>query len=175
MRLATCVLLLTCAACAQRVRLPWDVAQDSTHRVVTISGLSGPEAVRYDPDQDVYFISNFNGEPAGDANGFITRARADGTIDSLRFMVGTSASPMHGPRGMFLTADTLWVADADGVHHFHRSSEASRRTRSGPPCPKPSFVRRRQGEEMDRVRREGRGSAQGRPAAHERGGIEVMR
>lgn len=98
--------------------------RDSTHRVATITGLSGPEAVRYDPDQDVYFISNFNGPPAGDANGFVSRARADGAIDSLRFMTGTAAAPLHGPRGMFITGDTLWVADADGVHLFNRRSGA---------------------------------------------------
>jgi hypothetical protein len=98
--------------------------QDSTHRVATITGLSGPEAVRYDPDQDVYFISNFNGPPAGDANGFISRARGDGTIDSLRFMTGTTAAPLHGPRGMYITGDTLWVADADGVHLFQRRTGA---------------------------------------------------
>ena len=98
--------------------------QDSTHRVATISGLSGPEAVRYDPDQDVYFISNFNGPPDGDANGFISRVRADGAVDSLRFMTGTAAAPLHGPRGMYITADTLWVADADGVHLFHRRTGA---------------------------------------------------
>ena len=125
MRLLTCASLLICAACDREARQSSsEVAQDSTHRVATISGLSGPEAVRYDPEQDVYFISNFNGEPGGDANGFVTRARADGTIDSLRFMVGTPAAPLHGPRGMFITADTLWVADADGVHLFNRRSGA---------------------------------------------------
>jgi sugar lactone lactonase YvrE len=115
---------MTCVACAEEARLTWDVVQDSTHRVASISGLSGPEAVRYDPDQDVYFISNFNGEPAGDSNGFVTRARPDGAVDSLRFLVGTSAAPLHGPRGMFITGDTLWVADADGVHLFHRQTGA---------------------------------------------------
>ena len=128
MKRAAC-LLLACVACApaRGNRASWDIVQDSTHRIATITGLSGPEAVRYDPEQDVYFISNFNGAPAGDANGFITRARADGTIDSLRYMVGTSASPLHGPRGMFLTGDTLWVADADGVHLFHRRTGAQLR------------------------------------------------
>lgn len=124
MRPIVCAVLMTGVACAKSSPPSWDVVQDSTQRVATISGLSGPEGVRYDPDQDVYFISNFNGEPQGDSNGFVTRARADGTVDSLRFMVGTAASPMHGPRGMFITADTLWVADADGVHLFHRQTGA---------------------------------------------------
>lgn len=122
MRPIALTLVVTCA-CAKDTP-SWDVPQNSTHRVASIGGLSGPEAVRYDPDQDVYFISNFAGEPAGDANGFITRARADGTIDSLRFMVGTPAAPLHGPRGMYITGDTLWVADADGVHLFHRRTGA---------------------------------------------------
>ena len=120
-------LLMVGVACASTARPTWDVVQTAAQSVISVSGLSGPEAVRYDPDQDVYFISNFNGEPAGDANGFITRARADGTIESLRFMVGTSAAPLHGPRGMFITGDTLWVADADGVHLFHRRTGAQLR------------------------------------------------
>jgi sugar lactone lactonase YvrE len=123
MKLVAC-LLLPCVACATETRPSWDVAQDSTQRLASVSGLSGPEAVRYDPDQDVYFISNFNGAQAADSNGFIARVRADATIDSLHFMVGTTAAPLHGPRGMFLTADTLWVADADGVHLFHRRTGA---------------------------------------------------
>lgn len=127
MRPIVYALLVPCVACDKSARPTWDIVQDSTHRVASVSGLSGPEAVRYDPDQDVYFVSNFNGEPQGDSNGFITRALADGTVDSLRFMVGTSASPMHGPRGMFITADTLWVADADGVHLFHRRTGAQLR------------------------------------------------
>jgi sugar lactone lactonase YvrE len=71
----------------------------------------------------VYFVSNFNGAPAGDANGFVSRVTAeDGRIDSLRFMTGTPGAPLHGPRGMFIVGDTLWVVDALGVHGFHRRS-----------------------------------------------------
>ena len=96
-------------------------AQDATDRVATIDGLSGPEAVRYDPEQDVYFISNFNGDgDQRDGNGFITRAAADGSIEQLRFIVGTDGAPLHAPRGMYLAGDTLWVADVDGVHGFDR-------------------------------------------------------
>jgi sugar lactone lactonase YvrE len=128
MRRAACALLLTCLACARENRQSSGAAvQDSTHRVASISGLAGPEAVRYDEELDVYFVSNFNGSPEGDSNGFVSRARPDGAIDSLRFMVGTAASPLHGPRGMFITGDTLWVADADGVHLFHRRTGAALR------------------------------------------------
>lgn len=102
--------------------LTWDSVQDSTDIVVSITGFSGPEAVRYDPDQDVYFVSNFNGDAAGDANGFISKVTPDGTIDSLRFMTGSEMHPLHGPRGMYISGDTLWVADADGVHGFDTES-----------------------------------------------------
>jgi hypothetical protein len=95
-------------------------AQDAP--LVSVTGLSGPEAVRYDPDLDVYFVANFNGAPAGDANGFVSRVLPDGTVDSLRFMQGTESAPLHGARGMYITGDTLWVADANGVHGFSRQT-----------------------------------------------------
>lgn len=104
----------------------WDVLQDSTHRVGSVSGFSGPEAVRYDPDQDVWFVSNFNGAGGErDSNGFISRVTAGtGGIESLRFAVGTVEHPLHAPRGMYIVGDTLWVADVDGVHGFHKGSGA---------------------------------------------------
>lgn len=89
----------------------------------SVDGLTGPEAVRYDPDQDVYFIANFGeaGDDPRDSNGFISRVAAtDGAVESLRFMTGTAAAPLHMPRGMFIRGDTLWVADVDGVHGFLR-------------------------------------------------------
>lgn len=102
--------------------LTWDSVQDSTDIVVSIEGFSGPEAVRYDPDQDVYFVSNFNGDPVGDANGFISKVSPEGTIDSLRFSTGSEMNLLHGPRGMYITGDTLWAADAEGVHGFNKNT-----------------------------------------------------
>lgn len=101
--------------------LGWHTVQDTTAIVFTIEGLAGPESVRYDPDQDVFFISNFNGPgDARDGNGFISRVAPDGRMIALRFMTGTDRHPLHAPRGMFLLGDTLFVVDADGVHGFHR-------------------------------------------------------
>lgn len=103
----------------------WDAVQDSTHRVASVTGFAGPEAVRYDPEQDVFFVSNFNGGGnERDANGFISRVSPEGDVLDLRFMVGTDAHPLHAPRGMFITGDTLWAADADGLHGFDRHSGA---------------------------------------------------
>jgi hypothetical protein len=103
------------------VALSWQTTQDTSDRVASTEGLDGPEAVRYDPEQDVYFVSNFTGDPnERDANGFISRIGPDGTLEELQFMTGTEAHPLHGPRGMYIVGDTLWVADTDGVHGFHR-------------------------------------------------------
>jgi hypothetical protein len=111
------------AACGPEAPPASDAAvRDSTHRVVAITGFDGPEAVRYDSIGDTWFVANFAGEAEGDANGFISRVTAEGVIDSLRFMTGTATAPLHGPRGMYLQGDTLWVADALGVHGFHRTT-----------------------------------------------------
>jgi sugar lactone lactonase YvrE len=91
--------------------------------VGVVEGLAGPESVRYDPEQDVWFVGNFNGAVEGDANGFVTRVdAATGAVEAREFAVGTEAHPLHAARGMYLTGDTLWVADAAGVHLFHRRS-----------------------------------------------------
>jgi sugar lactone lactonase YvrE len=114
--------LVAASACrGSSPALTWDSPQDSTTRLLVIEGLFGPEAVRYDPDQDVYFVANFNDSPVADSNGFVSRINAaTGAIDALRFMTGTTEAPLHGARGMYLVADTLWVADAEGVHAFNR-------------------------------------------------------
>ena len=95
---------------------------DTTDVVASLTGFSGPEAVRHDPEQDVWFVANFGagGDEPRDADGFISRVTAEGGVSPLRFMVGTASAPLHMPRGMFIEGDTLWVADVDGVHGFHR-------------------------------------------------------
>jgi DNA-binding beta-propeller fold protein YncE len=103
----------------------WDVQQGTDDRVAVVTGFSGPEAVRYDPDQDVYFVANFNGDGGDrDGNGFVSRVSAEGVIESLEFMTGTEEAPFHAGRGMNITGDTLWVADVDGVHGFNRNTGA---------------------------------------------------
>ena len=87
-----------------------------------ISGFSGPESVRYDPEFDVFFVSNFNGEPGGDSNGFVSKVSADGQILDLEFMVGNAETPFHGGRGMYIDGPYLWVVDAGGVHRFLRET-----------------------------------------------------
>lgn len=96
--------------------------QDIDDRIATVEGLAGPEAVHWDADQRVWFVSNWNGEPSDDANGFISKIGADGELLAREFMVGTDAHPLHGPRGMRIDGERLWVVDADGIHAFDRRS-----------------------------------------------------
>ncbi|WP_421775010.1 SMP-30/gluconolactonase/LRE family protein [Gracilimonas sp.] len=108
---------------SQTPPVDWETVQDTTDMVFTITGLDGPEAVRYDPEQDVYFISNFTGGgTTQDSTGFITKADAEGNILDLKFMAGTSEYPLHAPRGMFIVENTLWAADVLGVHGFDKST-----------------------------------------------------
>lgn len=89
--------------------------------VVSITGLTGPEAVRYDADQDLYFVSNWPGDPGSpDSIGFISRVSPEGEILDLRFMGSHEGAPLHAPRGMTIVGDTLWAADLNGLHAFSR-------------------------------------------------------
>ena len=87
--------------------------QTVSDRVATIEGFSAPESVRYDPDQDVWFVGNMNGGGGErDGNGFVARVSAEnGHVDSLHFARGSAEAPLHAPRGMFIGGDTLWVVD----------------------------------------------------------------
>ena len=95
-------------------------------RVATAEGFSTPESVLWDAEQGVWFVSNIDGNPsAKDGNGFISRLRADGTIDSLRFAAGGRGGVvLNAPKGLALLGDTLWVTDIDAVRGFDRHSGA---------------------------------------------------
>ena len=98
------------------------VGSDSAHRVAVNGDMSHPESALFDPDLQVWWVSNINGDPsAHDHNGFISRLHADGTTDSLHFIQsGRNAVTLDGPKGMALQGDTLWVADINQVRAFDR-------------------------------------------------------
>jgi sugar lactone lactonase YvrE len=89
-------------------------------RLAVVDGLSAPEALIFDPRHDAYFVSNVNGEPGvKDGNGFISRIRADGTLDSLHFIQGGRGGvTLNGPMGSRVRGDTLWVLDVDALRAF---------------------------------------------------------
>src|SRR3954471_11190004 len=95
-------------------------AGKSAGPIATVSGLSGSEAVTFDPARDAYFVSNINGSAgAKDGNGFITRITADGVVDSLHFIQGGRGGvTLNGPMGSRIKGDTLWVVDVDVLRGF---------------------------------------------------------
>jgi len=104
------------------------VAQtDSVRLIISPAGFNAPEAVRYDPDQDVYFVTNWGiGDPATkDNNGYISRMAPEGNVDQPKFIAGgTGGATLHSPRGMTIVGDTLWIVDADAVRGFNRKTGA---------------------------------------------------
>lgn len=86
-----------------------------------------PESVRYDMAQDLWFVSNINGNPSQeDGNGFIVRLTAEGAaMDSTPFIAGgKNGVTLNAPKGMALVGETLWVADIDALRAFHAKTGA---------------------------------------------------
>lgn len=102
-------------------------AADSTQpeharHVIRLQGFGGPESVRYDSEQDVYFVSNIVGYGSEkDGNGFIARVDAGNPRNMERFIIGgVNGVQLDAPKGMAIQGDTLWVADIHNVRGFHR-------------------------------------------------------
>jgi sugar lactone lactonase YvrE len=96
-------------------------------KVGEATGLSTPESVRYDPELDVFYVSNINGNPsAHDNNGFIAVIRADSTSVALKKLVegGKNGVTLDAPKGLALSGDTLWVADINHVRAFNKKTGA---------------------------------------------------
>lgn len=92
----------------------------------TVRGFATPESVLYDRGADIYLVSNINGAPtAADDNGFISRVRPDGTVESLKWIDGARPDvTLNAPKGMAISGDTLYVADITSVRMFDRRTGA---------------------------------------------------
>lgn len=88
-------------------------------RIVGDVGFETPESVFYDAAQDVYLVSNINGDPFGkDNNGFIAKMTPDGKV--TKFIEGGQPGiTLNAPKGMTIVGDTLLVADIDTVRVFN--------------------------------------------------------
>jgi sugar lactone lactonase YvrE len=113
---------LFAAACGAKEEQPAaDAAPLGPQRVAEAGGMKTPESVRYDATQDLWFVSNINGNPSQkDGNGFIVRLTADGVpMDSMPFIAGGKRGvTLHAPKGMAIVGETLWVADIDVLRGF---------------------------------------------------------
>ena len=90
------------------------------------TGFETPESAKYDAELDVFYVSNFNGNPSNkDNNGWIARVRADSTGVMTRLVEGgKNGVTLNAPKGMALKGDTLFVADIDAVRMFNRRTGA---------------------------------------------------
>ncbi len=90
-------------------------------KVAQIDSLRTPESVLWDAAQDVYFVSNTNGNPSvKDNNGFISRVKPDSGVENLQFIAGgKNGVTLNAPKGLALHGDTLWVTDIDAARAFN--------------------------------------------------------
>src|ERR1051325_1093952 len=94
------------------------------------TGMDVPESVKYDPDLDVFFVSNIVGNPSNkDGQGFIAVVRADSTGVMKKLVEsgkpGGKGVALNAPQGLAINGDTLWVADIDVVHAINKRTGAS--------------------------------------------------
>lgn len=90
--------------------------------VAVADGFATPEGVRYDPELDLFFVSNINGTPTlKDNNGFISQINPFGRIENLNFITGgQNFVTLDAPKGMAIKGDTLWVTDIDVLRAFNK-------------------------------------------------------
>lgn len=95
--------------------------------IVAGVGFETPESVLHDPDHDVYYVSNINGDPfAADGNGFISRLSPDGEVMELRWIDGSAEGvTLNAPKGMAIQGSSLFVTDVDCVRIFDRDTGAA--------------------------------------------------
>ncbi|HEX6178847.1 MAG TPA: hypothetical protein VF057_10850 [Thermoanaerobaculia bacterium] len=91
---------------------------------VMLDGFSTPESVLYDPEQDVYFVSNINGAPLDvDDNGFISRVNAETRQVELKWIDGGAQNvQLSAPKGLAIVGDELWVSDITKIAKFDRKT-----------------------------------------------------
>jgi sugar lactone lactonase YvrE len=106
------------------------VSSSESRFVRNIIGFRGPESVRYDPEQDVFFVSNMTGAgSARDGNGYIARVSASNP-DSGTVLAqgGVNGVTLDAPKGLAIHGDTLWVTDITVLRGFDRHTGAPLQT-----------------------------------------------
>ena len=98
------------------------LSTEGARHVRSIVGFIDPESVCYDPDQDVFFVSNIAGFGSSkDNHGYIVRISASSLDSAVVFaQSGVGGVTLHAPKGIAIQGDTLWVTDIDVVRGFHR-------------------------------------------------------
>ncbi len=102
-------------------------AARAAERTAAVAGFRTPESVKFDSEQDVYFVSNIDGNPSRkDGNGYIARIDAADSARAVTTAIrsGQNGVTLNAPKGMAIVGDTLWVADIDVLRGFNRTTGA---------------------------------------------------
>jgi sugar lactone lactonase YvrE len=96
-------------------------------QIAWLGDLHQPESVKYDAEQDMFFISNMVGFGSDkDANGYIVMVKAnDLSIGKVFAESGKGGVVLDAPKGMAIHGDTLWVCDIDVMRAIHRKTGLS--------------------------------------------------
>ena len=112
------------ATAAQGVQTGYSIGE--ARFVRNVIGFGGPESVRYDPEQDVFYVSNMQGYGSvQDNNGYIAWVSA-ANPDSGAVLVqgGVNGVRLDSPKGLAINGDTLWVADIYFLRGFNKRTGA---------------------------------------------------
>jgi hypothetical protein len=84
-----------------------------------------PETAYYDAKEDVYLVSNMNGDPAAeDNNGFISKLAPDGAVVATKWIEGGKGKiKLDAPHGLAYVGDILYVSDVHHVRMFDRKAQ----------------------------------------------------
>ena len=126
MALAACAKQETPATDTTKAAVAASPAPAAAAKLGETPNMKTPESVRYDPELDVFYVSNINGNPSQhDGNGFIAVVRADSTsVVKMLVESGKNGATLDAPKGLALVGDTLWVADITHVRAFNRRTGA---------------------------------------------------
>ena len=126
MALAACAKQETPATDTTKAAVAASPAPAAAAKLGETPNMKTPESVRYDPELDVFYVSNINGNPSQhDGNGFIAVVRADSTsVVKMLVESGKNGATLDAPKGLALVGDTLWVADINHVRAFNRRTGA---------------------------------------------------
>ena len=87
----------------------------------TVKGFAFPEAVTYDPQAKVLYVSEFGSElkPAEkDGKGRISRVSLTGEILDKQFLPAPGGEVRNKPKGSWVAGNRFWVTDIDAVWVF---------------------------------------------------------
>lgn len=97
---------------------------------LSVSELPGtfqtPESVLYDAADDVYLVSNIDGDPlAKDGNGYISRIDAATHEGTEKWIAGgVNGVTLNAPKGSTLVNGEFWVTDIDTIRKFDLATGA---------------------------------------------------